>query len=141
MTDAEWLASNDPVAMIEFASGHGKGIWDRARHGESPAWPPALACCLCARSACKAGGGPCPTYRLLRLFACACCRRVRHRVPGTEASRAIEAAEDFADGPGGDESSWWLPAKVYDTFRRGRFQTADPPKRVVESLKNVPLIH
>src|SRR5436190_2017268 len=47
MTEAQWLACGDPDALLEFLRQQ--------------------ACCR---------RGPSPTRRRLRLFACACCRRV-----------------------------------------------------------------
>jgi hypothetical protein len=41
--------------------------------------------------------------RKLRLFACACFRRVWHLLPEKEASTAVEVTERYADSPSGDD--------------------------------------
>jgi hypothetical protein len=61
MTEAEWLACDDPDAMLTF-------LHRRA------------------------------TGRKLRLFACACCRRLWHLLRDERSRRAVEAAERCADG-------------------------------------------
>lgn len=66
MTEAEWLVSTDPAAMLEFLKG-------------------------------KASD------RKLRLFACACCWRVRHLFRNDAAGDALNASEQFADGLIGED--------------------------------------
>jgi predicted component of type VI protein secretion system len=61
MTESEWLACADPLAMLSFL---GSRISDRK----------------------------------LRLFACACCRRVWHLITSPPARVAVEASERYADG-------------------------------------------
>lgn len=61
MTDAEWLACDDPERLLGFLRG-------------------------------KA------SERKLRLFACACCRRVWHLLTDSDSRAATEVAESFADG-------------------------------------------
>src|SRR5262249_42093845 len=60
MSEAEWLACQDPDAMLEFLRG-------RARD------------------------------RKLRLFGCACCRRIWNRIPEGCSRRAVEGSERYAD--------------------------------------------
>jgi hypothetical protein len=60
MTEAEWLACDDPRPMLAFIPG---------------------------------GAGE----RKLRLFACACCRRIGHLLSGPDFLRAIDVAELYAD--------------------------------------------
>jgi len=69
MTEREWLASDDPAAMLHWASG---------RDGSPPIH----------------GYGD----RKLRLFACACCRICWRLLADTRSRRAVEVSERFADG-------------------------------------------
>jgi hypothetical protein len=61
MTEAEWLACEDPEKMLEFLKG-------------------------------KASD------RKVRLFGCACCRRIWHLMKHTESQEAVILSERFADG-------------------------------------------
>jgi hypothetical protein len=61
MTEAEWLACEDPERLLVFLRGTAR-------------------------------------ERKLRLFACACCRRVWHLLTDADSRAAAEAAERFADG-------------------------------------------
>lgn len=66
MTEARWLACDNPDEMLAFL---------RARMSE----------------------------RQLRLFACACCRRIWDRLPDDRCRRAVEVLERCADGAGTDQ--------------------------------------
>ena len=61
MTERKWLASADPMSMLNFLTG-------------------------------KA------SERKLRLFACACCRRIWNLIAEQSAQSAVEIAERYADG-------------------------------------------
>lgn len=68
MTEAEWLASTDLVAMFNL-------LW----------WP-------------RSSSTPETRNRKLRLFTCACVRRIWHQLTDPRSRQAIEVAERFADG-------------------------------------------
>jgi hypothetical protein len=61
MTEAEWLASDDPIPMLNNLGNE-------------------------------------PNDRKMRLFACACCRRVWGWIPNPDERAAVEVAERFTDG-------------------------------------------
>lgn len=75
MLEAEWLASDDPQAMLASF----RREWDK---GES----------YCALS-----------DRKLRLFACACARQVWHLLTDDRSRKAVEVAERYADGLAGED--------------------------------------
>lgn len=103
MTEAEWLASNDPAAMLRLATGrrcatcgclwcdNGDGTVSMAR-GQK--------CCRECDVATFDGTGPrIVSDRKLRLFACACCRAYCLDVWSPAIGGAVEAAEEYADDP------------------------------------------
>ena len=61
MTEAEWMASTDPLPMLEFV------------RGKASDWK-------------------------LRLFACACCRRLSIYFKKEATSQLVEVSEQYADG-------------------------------------------
>jgi hypothetical protein len=85
MTQQEWLACTEPGAMLEFLS-RGEPTWKGRLYG----W---LGLQLSIPRPCIAGD------RKLRLFACACCRSIWHRLTDERSRTAVEAAEKFADNP------------------------------------------
>jgi hypothetical protein len=79
MTESEWLAADDPFAMIEFL--HEKPTHFRTR------WQGWL---FLSRHQ--------VSERKWRLFYCACCDRIKPLFPGEETRRLLEVNERFADG-------------------------------------------
>jgi hypothetical protein len=73
MTEAEWLACDDPARLLQALG---------------PEMAPGFV----------VGVGRPLSDRKLRLFACACCRHIRHHFDDPRFLRAVEVAEDFADG-------------------------------------------
>ena len=71
MTEAEWLACDDPLVMIDHIGGK---VSDRKVSDRKV------------------------SDRKLRLFACACARLVWHLLDDTRSRDAVEVAERFADG-------------------------------------------
>jgi hypothetical protein len=93
MTEAEWLACEDPTKMLLFIKGH--------RTMRKPA-----------------------KQRKQRLFAVACCRRLRPLLDDERTRRCIEVVESFADaratteelqGAETETSEIWLKAAADDT--------------------------
>jgi hypothetical protein len=93
MTEAEWLASDDPQALID----HLKSA--EARRG----W----LSCKCCRVRCDSRYGRCPAYRKLRLFAVACCRRVPALMDDPVNQRTLRALEGYLEG--GEEEVEGVP--------------------------------
>jgi hypothetical protein len=90
MTEQEWLTCSDPGRMLEFLRGQVSDL-------------------LGAGGQTAVGGVPLMdllrgkvTDRKLRLFACACCRRIWHLLPNQEVRQAVELVERFADGQVGN---------------------------------------
>src|SRR5262245_10659504 len=75
MTEAEWLANDEPEAMLEAL------MQGQLRH--SPA---------------RSSPAPRPSDRKYRLFAVACCRQSWHLLTDKRSRRAVEVAERYADG-------------------------------------------
>lgn len=77
MMEAEWLASDDPDALLNFLlgkSGGGLLTWLGLRSG-------------------RAGVPPRASARKLRLYACACCRRIGHLLVDERSQHALELRE------------------------------------------------
>lgn len=86
MTEAEWLACQDPAPML-------KSVRDKA------------------------------SERQLRLFACACCRKVLHLMKDARSRQGLLAAERLADGGAG--------------ARRGRAGVAKEAKAAAEEARQL----
>jgi hypothetical protein len=76
MTEAEWLACDEPKALVRYLIGT-----DAPRVQDVEEFPD-----------CRTSD------RKLRLFACACYHHIRHLLPHPEARAAVEVAQRFADG-------------------------------------------
>ena len=85
MTEAEWLASTHPEAMLDHLLGRRQLPWWRVTD-----W-------LRSRPS-AAAERPWHSDRKLRLFACACCRCVSGLLEDRRSRNAVEAAERCADG-------------------------------------------
>jgi hypothetical protein len=68
MTEAEWLACTEPEDMVRYITKSSSAV--RTKAGR----------------------------RKLRLYACACCRQIWNIIPDDSSRRAVEVAEQFADG-------------------------------------------
>jgi hypothetical protein len=93
MTETEWNASADPVAMLDWRMGR-----DQEGHaGQSPASP--------------------ISDRQLRLFAVACCRSVFSLLTDKRSRKAVEVAERFADGEATKEETFKLASSCMTLAR------------------------
>jgi hypothetical protein len=86
MTDAEWLAFEDPLAMLQWRLGESR-LWDNSFD--------------------KA------TKRKLMLYGCACCRLVWNHIVDERSKRVVELVENFADGKGQQEELDFALAEAY----------------------------
>src|SRR5438132_13637597 len=81
MTEAEWLACDDPLAMVEFLRGSPAGE-DTVSWGNNR-W--------------QTADDPVGKDRRFRLFACACCRRIWDRIPEPCNRDAVAAVEGWLE--------------------------------------------
>jgi hypothetical protein len=114
MTEEGWLASSDPVRMALFLRERAATL---GLGGLS---------CACCRVRCRRRGGLCPAYRKLRLFSCACCSRVLHRLPEPVCREALRAVEDYIEGLTA-EAAWVQAGEEFDRVRRRRYPTQGRP--------------
>jgi hypothetical protein len=113
MTEAEWLSSTDPDALLTFLIDK---VTEAGRFS-----------CTCCQARCRRHSGLCPVYRKLRLFACACCRRVLHLLPHPSCAEALSAVEQFIEGRV-DPDAYARASAEFDAVRRGQYpKTVSPP--------------
>jgi hypothetical protein len=111
MTGAEWQACTDPFPMLEALQSSAAGWRGRASR--------ALGLQPQARH-----------DRKLRLFACACCRRVWHLLGGEPCCReAVGTAEQYADGLASREQLRAARGAAHARRLRLRAEEADQPVR------------
>ena len=107
MTEAEWLSSTIPRAML-------MALEDRANAREID--------------------------RKLRLFACACARRVWHLLEDERSRKAVEVAERFAEGMASpeqlDAAYDAADGAAWDLYRRGGLHAADIARRRADPEAN-----
>ena len=91
MTEQEWLAAHHPGLMLTLLFGIPPDQW----YDDDPQYP---------------GTKPqiegMDNLRKLRLFGCACCRRIWDELRSTKSKQAIELAEQYADGLTRGLSGW-----------------------------------
>jgi hypothetical protein len=87
MKEQEWLACADPGEMLCF-------LENKQKKPPKRKWPKL-------------------TERKQQLFACACCRRIWHRLDDERSRRAVEVAERCADGSVTDEELVAAAADAY----------------------------
>src|SRR5262245_25524646 len=90
MTEAEWLACDDPIAMIEFLRespvGEDRVSWGKNSHETH----------LPQRG----------LDRRFRLFACLCCRRIWNHIPEPCNHAAVVAVEELLEGRMSPDETW-----------------------------------
>ena len=97
MTEAEWLAATDPQPLLGFMVPI-SSLWKRPRKVSD---------------------------RKVRLFACACCRRIWHLLSDGGDRKAIEVTERYADNQVKDrdrETAYRMIAGVHTTIGMSRTQ-------------------
>lgn len=76
MTEAEWLAAEDPDPMIHFLEGHFDALEGDVDEDPAKWW----------------------VSRKLRLWAVACCRRIEHLLTDPRSRAGLDAIERYCDG-------------------------------------------
>src|SRR5262245_32874615 len=112
MTEAEWLASDDPAKMLVWLTGSGRSVWlDRCK--------PHPAC----------------SDRKLRLLACAFCRREMMGWLDPPACAVVEVAERYADGEATTEELWAAKAAAKKRNPVGRTKNSAAVEWVTARLQ------